>query len=275
MINLNKQSVPALVPTWWHERAAGGLVLLLAALALGACSLPQRLDGGPAGPRGSAPPAAERIELRPVGARGRVAAPARTDDDGMVRGAMHVELIETMLSQRQYYAALAHIEQRINESGETPELRYLEAEVRRHLGQADAAESLYRGLLRGEARYAGLAYHGLGLLAADRGEADVAVRHLRDAARRRPTDGEIRNDLGYALMLAGQYRAALPEVATAVELNAGDPRARNNLVMLMMLMKDEASVRRVAAEAGMGADELAQLRQQAQSLVPRRPETRP
>lgn len=220
---------------------------------LGACSLPQRLDGGDDG----------SFEYRPVSGGAR-----RSGEGEAARGAMHTELIQTMLAQQQYYAALAHLEQRMNESGATPELRYLEAEVRRRLGQNREAEAIYQSLLRkAAASYGGQAYHGLGLLAAQRKDYPSAVQHLRAAAGRRPTDGEIRNDLGYALMLAGRYAEALPEIATAVELGGNDNRSSNNLVVLLMLTKDETRAHRVAAESGIGAAELARLRKQAQSLA--------
>lgn len=219
-------------------------VLVLGFLVTG-CSLPSRMDSS-------------SFEFRPVES-------GSAEGAGEARAAVHTELIQTMLAQRQYYAALAHIEQRVGEQGQTPELRYLEAEVRRRLDQVREAEALYRGLLR-NSRYAGMAYHGLGLVAASRKDLRTAVQHLRAAAERRPTDAEIRNDLGYALMLAGRYDEALPEIATAVELDGDDDRARNNLLILLMLKRDEAGVRRVAGESAVSSAELARLRTQAQSL---------
>lgn len=215
-------------------------------LMLAGCSMPARMDGDSSG-----------FDYRPVGGRGGAA--------GAARSAVHTELIQTMLAQHQYYAALAHIQQLANEEGATPELRYLEGEVRRKLGQSPAAEALYRGLLRDQ-DYSGAAYHGLGLLAAERGDVRGAVQHLRTAAGRRPTDAEIRNDLGYALMLSGRYQEALPEIATAVELDPANDRSRSNLLLLLMLQRDEKRVRQVVAESGVKPDQLARLRAQAQSL---------
>lgn len=230
------------------------LFLLLAALG-SACSMPSRVDGD-----------GESLQFRPGGARG---AGLQQMQPGEARALVHSELIQSMLVQRQYYAALAHIQERRNESGDSAELRYLEAEARRELGQGQRAEELYRGLLRSE-DYAGQAYHGLGLLYASKSDYENAVQHLRSAAQRRPTDGQVRNDLGYALMMAGRYPEALPEIATAVELDANDKRSRNNLVLLLMLTNDEAGVKRVASESGLSKETLAGLRQQAQSLKKRR-----
>jgi len=235
------------------KTAFSGLALWVLIPMAAGCSLPSRLDSDGAG-----------FDYRPLDASGDAAGAGA----GEARAAVHTELIQTMLTQRQYYAALAHIEQMARDRGASAELRYLEAEVRRKLGQTREAEALYQSLLR-NAEYSGQAYHGLGLAAASKNNLRAAVQHLRTAAGRRPTDAEIRNDLGYALMLAGRYQEALPEIATAVELDAQDGRGRNNLLMLLMLKGDEAGVKRVAAESDVSPAELARLRTQAQSLKKR------
>lgn len=180
---------------------------------------------------------------------------------------MYIGLIRGMLAQGQYYAALAHIEERQRAGVRTPELRLLEAEARRELGQRAPAETIYRELLAGP--FAADAYHGLGLLF---GETNLteAVRHLREAVRRRPTDARLRNDLGYALLLSGRDRDALPQFATAVELAPDVEKHRNNLLLLLLVTGDEAGARRSAAQSGMSAERLEGLRRQAQSLKARR-----
>ena len=212
-------------------------------LALSACSLPQTLDD-------SGTP---------------VVAGAGTQDAGE---ALHNELVVGMLRQKQYYAALAHVQEQENQSGATPELRYLEAEARRQLNQDKAAEQLYKGLLRGP--FAADSYHGLGLMYA-KTDLNSAVQQLREAVKRRPTDAQMRNDLGYALTMAGHYSEALPELATAVELDPEDSQGLNNLIVLLMVTHDEAGVKRVASQGGVSAEALAALRKQAQALArPRR-----
>jgi len=181
--------------------------------------------------------------------------------------AMHLDLIRKMLDQQQYYAALAHIEQQQRATGNNDQLRYLEAEARRQLGQTTAAESLYRGLLQG--RLAGKAYHGLGLLYASRNLA-TSVQYLGEAARRNPTDAKIRNDYGYALLRASRYREALPELSTAVELDPASERPRNNLLLLLMVMRDETRVQQVINEAGVPAETVARLRRNAQAMQARK-----
>jgi Flp pilus assembly protein TadD len=204
--------------------------------ALTACAMPQRV--------GSSPAAVEQAHDQEV----------------------YTDLIRGMLAQGQYYAALAHIQEQQSKDGRSDELTYLEAEARRKLGQSAPAEKLYDSLLHGE--YAGQAEHGLGLLYADQ-DLNRSIGHLRAAVQRRPTDAEARNDLGYALMMAGRYGEALPEIATAVELEPAGDKARNNLIILLFASGDDAGARRVATQSQVPAATLARLHQQAQSLSSR------
>lgn len=195
----------------------------------------------------------------------RMVAEELPDDSPAAQRQVHTDLIRGMLKQKQYYAAVAHIEAQARESGTNHELRLLEAEARRRLGQHAAAQSIYRDLLR--TRFAAEAYHGLGLTNV---EVDLrtAVWQMQQAVQRKPTDTDMRNDLGYALMLAGQHRAALTQLATAVELEtgSGSAKARHNLIVLMIVTGDEGAVRKLASEAALSATELAGLRRRAQDL---------
>jgi Flp pilus assembly protein TadD len=180
---------------------------------------------------------------------------------------IHLDLIRRMIEQDQNYAALAHIQAQ-QRSGNSDELRLLEADVRRKLGQAAVAQQLYQSLLA--TPYAAQANHGLGLIIAARDPA-LSLNYLRRAVQLAPTDVELRNDLGYSLMLARRYPEALPEMATAVELSQNSDKSRNNLLILMILMRDERSVQRIVRESNVDAGTLANLRKQAQNLatVPR------
>jgi tetratricopeptide (TPR) repeat protein len=217
----------------------GRLILLMAALSLAGCALPQRVDAPPRAPSGSA-------------------------DALTVDREVYADLIRSMLDQGQYYAALAHVQQRrAAGGGNADELRYLEAEARRGLGQIAAADGLYQGLLRG--RLAGQAYHGLGLLHAG-SDLPRAIAYLREAARVRPTDADVRNDLGYALLRARRYRESLHELATAIELAPQGDKARNNLLLLMMVQGDNAAVERIVRESAVAPATVARLRQQARAM---------
>ncbi|HEY9545686.1 MAG TPA: tetratricopeptide repeat protein, partial [Solimonas sp.] len=113
------------------------------------------------------------------------------------------------------------------------------------------------------------AYHGLGLLYARR-DLGASVQYLREATRRNPTDAGARNDLGYALLRAGRYAEAMPELSTAIELEPNDDKSRNNLLLLLMLTGDEAGVKRVINEAAITPDVVARMRNEARNLQARR-----
>lgn len=176
---------------------------------------------------------------------------------------MHIEAVRGLLEQDQNYAALAHVQQAQAGRVASPILRFYEAEALRRLQRTQSAEAIYLELLK--TRLAAQGHQGLGLLKAD-SDPSAAAGHFRKAARLAPTDPGIRNDLGYALMLAQRYPEALAEFSTAAELAPGDERSANNLIVLMVLMNDETSVRRLVADAGVDAPRLAELRRQAQSL---------
>ena len=189
------------------------------------------------------------------------------DNDAAENRAVHTDLIRNMLAQGQYYAALAHIEDQKRVSGDTRELRSLEADARRKLGQIPDALRLYNGLLNTE--FDGEAHHGLGLIAFKTDHAG-AVQHLRKAVQRRPTDAQFRNDLGYALMESGGYKEAMSQLATAVELDSSNTTARNNLVVLLVLSGDESRAKQVVQDSGISEETFAGLRRRAQSLNPSR-----
>jgi Flp pilus assembly protein TadD len=175
---------------------------------------------------------------------------------------IHADLIRQMLDRGQYYAALAHIEDQ-QRSGGSDELSLLEADARRHLGQQQKADALYRKLL--ETRYSAQAYHGLGLLYVET-DLDGAIRNLRKAVEQAPTDVDFRNDLGYALMEAGRYTEAMPELSTAAELAPNQVKSRNNLIILMMLVGNEGAVQRLAQESAVTPDRMHELRGSAQMI---------
>src|SRR5262249_34564552 len=109
------------------------------------------------------------------------------------------------------------------------------------------------------------AERGLGLLAAARGDVGGAVAALARARDARPTDARIRNDLGYALLLAGQSADAEAELLTAVELGEAK-RASRNLVLLLFLREEEAAARALAERSGLSSDLVARIRARADAL---------
>ncbi|MCC2655383.1 MAG: hypothetical protein K0Q76_491 [Panacagrimonas sp.] len=191
------------------------------------------------------------------------------------RREVHAELIRGMIDSGQYYAAIAHVQAQVQQGGPTQQLQLLEAEARRRLGQNTEAQAIYRELLKSR-DYQADAYYGLGLISA-KTDLRTGVWQLQQAVQRRPADPDMRNDLGYALILSRRYREALNELATAVELEAGraESKARNNLVLLMIVTGDEPAVRRIVSETGMSPETLSGLRRRAQTLAAPAPKKPP
>ena len=179
------------------------------------------------------------------------------------RPGVHVDLVRGMLKQGQNHAALAHIEE-LERSGEhdAQELLLLRAAAQYQLGQLSAARDAYRRLLN--TPFAGQAHHGLALLAS-RDDLGRAVRHFNAAVERRPTDAQIRNDLGYTLLLAGRLTEARHHLKTATELAPDAHNAKVNLVLSEFLAGDAATARQLARKHGIPDRRLREL--EAESVL--------
>jgi Flp pilus assembly protein TadD len=220
-------------------RSGKRILALLPALLLAACNNPQ--------PRHDPPPS-DNIDDKPLH--------LKTDE-------IHLDLIQQMLDKDQYYAALAHIEDAKRSAGNNEQLRLLEADARRHLGQRVQAEALYRSLLNGA--FAAPAYHGLGILYTET-DLDAAIGNLQRAVERAPTNVDFRNDLGYALMTAGRYTEAMPELSTAAELAPAQTRSRKNLIILEILVGNERAAMQLRDDAGVSPEGMRQLRDTATAI---------
>lgn len=187
--------------------------------------------------------------------------PAPSRADSAPAKQLHTDLVREMIAQGRLYAALAHIEELQKSGGPREELLLLHAQVLSKLGRGKEAEQEYRQLLG--STFDGEARHGLGLLYAEKHYAQ-SLQYLRDAARLRPTDAGIRNDYGYALMMGGQYADARVHLATAYELDGTVDRYRNNYVLVLMLLKDEAGVQRVRQRNELNDTIFKNIRAQAQ-----------
>lgn len=177
---------------------------------------------------------------------------------------VHAELVRGMLAQGQYYAALAHIEE-LDRSGGAPEdeLTLLRASTQFKLERFEAARQAYLSLL--DTDFAGQAHHGLGLVAA-REHLGQAVRHFNTAVRLRPTDSELRNDLGYTLLLAGRLAEARHHLATATELAPNAVKPQLNLVISYLLEGDAKTARRLAASFNFDGAQMRRLSEQAERV---------
>lgn len=178
---------------------------------------------------------------------------------------IYADLIERLLDNGQYYAALAHVEEHRVQTGERePRLDLYEARALYGLEQDGQAMAAYQGMLDGP--LAAQAHHGLGLIYARRGQLEQAMPHFIAAVRGRPTDVSMRNDLGFALMQQGRYRDANLQLSTALELAPDNSRALHNLMMLLFASGEEARARALAESAELSPEQVERLRRDAQQL---------
>lgn len=146
---------------------------------------------------------------------------------------MYMQLIRKMQTRGLYYASLAHIDAYARRYGDTPQLAILRADALRETRQPDAAAAIYRKLRDGP--QAAAAWHGLGLVAADKGQYAQAVEYLTKAVHKAPINAAYLGDLGYARLRAGDVNGAREPLAKAAELDAGSTKAVANLALLLMV----------------------------------------
>jgi Flp pilus assembly protein TadD len=180
-------------------------------------------------------------------------------------GGVQMAMIETMLQERHWYAALAHLDALDEGLRGQPRAVWLRAEALRRTERAPEAARLYRTLLPTD--WAGPAHRGLGLIAAQTGDLDTALSELGRARELRPTDGRIRNDLGYALLLDGRVSEARIELATAMDLD--EPAGTRNMLLLLLATGDEAGARELLQQHSVAERSQQEIQAQAARIVER------
>ena len=167
-----------------------------------------------------------------------------------------LNLADDMARDGKLHASLANLQ---SLPDTLSQVRLSKARVYRLLGRGEA-KALYQSLAGG--CLAGEAEHGLGQLAAARGDNAQALAHLQRAASLAPTDEKIRNDLGVVYLNQLRLNEARFEFLTAMELKQSDSLAAVNLVTLLLYQDNWAQACEVVSRAGLSPQQftLAQLR---------------
>ena len=142
---------------------------------------------------------------------------------------LELSVARDLYQQGRSRSALAHLEAL---AFPYPEARLLQADALRHIGNLEASDQLYIGLQ--DSCLAANAYRGRALNAVQRKQVPRALGLMMQARQAAPTDADIRNDLGYLMMLDGNHSAAEEELLTALELNQQHANAAQNLVLLYL-----------------------------------------
>ena len=171
-----------------------------------------------------------------------------------------LNLADDMAKDGKLHASLANLQ---NLPDNLADVRLRKARVYRLLGRSEA-EPLYRSLL-GSCR-AAEAEHGLGQLAAARGDNGLAQAHLQRAARLSPTDEKIRNDLGVVYLNQLRLEDAQFEFLTAIELKQSDQLAAVNLVALLIYQDNWQQAGEVVSRAGLSPEQFSDAQARAEKL---------
>lgn len=171
-----------------------------------------------------------------------------------------MNLADDMAKEGKLHASLANL-QSLPERYSQVQLR--KARIYRQLGRSEA-EPLYRGLLR--TCLAAEGEHGLGQLAAERGDNALATTYLERAAKLAPTDDKIRNDLGVVYLNQLRLDEARFEFLTALELKQTDSPAALNLVTLMIYQDNWRQAAEFVTRAGLTPEQVSEAQARAQAL---------
>ncbi|WP_454727288.1 MULTISPECIES: tetratricopeptide repeat protein [Cupriavidus] len=139
---------------------------------------------------------------------------------------VYLGLIGKMQEEGLYFASLAHIDVYEKRFGASPELTLMRADALRETSQDAQAVQAYRSLAGTVAQ--ARAYHGLGLIAGRQNDFAGAAAEFRRAAQADPTNPQVANDLGYALMRTGALAEARVPVMQALQLDGKNPRVVSN-----------------------------------------------
>jgi Flp pilus assembly protein TadD len=179
-------------------------------------------------------------------------------------GQVYLEMIRKLQENSLYFASLAHLDAYQKTYGSSPEMRRMRADALRQTGDAAAAQTLYRQLL--SSTEAARAWHGLGLLAAQRGDYTAAVNGFREANRHDPIDAAVLSDLAYALLRSGEHKAAWLPLMKAAELAPDNHRVIGNLALFLLLTGEAGKAEEMMNKANIPAHAQAEVLRQAKKI---------
>lgn len=172
---------------------------------------------------------------------------------------MKLNLAQDMAGEGRLHAALANLEG----LPDSVDVRLRKAQILRQLGSSDA-QPLYRSLLATCRRDEG--EHGLGQLAAARGDNDEALIHLLAAVKLAPTNEKIRNDLGVVYLNQLKLEQARFQFLTAMELKQSDTLAAENLLTMLLYQDNWSQAAEWVTRNGLSPDQFNDARARAEAL---------
>ena len=178
---------------------------------------------------------------------------------------LYLQLVERMEKERQWYAALAYLDEYHRHWPENAQTWYLRARALRATGQLKESQGFYQKLLDGPLSAYG--YEGLGLVAAAQGQSGEALREFRKAARQSPTNADILNNLGYAALVAKDLRLAKDSLFKAGQLAPDDQRIWSNIALYYLEAGEPLRAQEVMDKRNMSWAERNAIRARATALT--------
>ena len=169
--------------------------------------------------------------------------------------------IKEAQDQGRYFASLAFIDEYDVKYGKSPDVEILRAEALRKTDQHAQSEEIYRRLTK--TRQKAQAWHGLGLMAGQRGDFVEASKNLENASSAAPSDAVILSDLAYARMRMGDIEGARIPIGKAAELMPQNPKVLSNMALYLLVRGVTPAAEQVMQSANLSP----QARQQIYALA--------
>jgi tetratricopeptide (TPR) repeat protein len=141
---------------------------------------------------------------------------------------LYLSIIVQLVQYEKYHAALAHIDEFERLYGATPRSRGLRADAWLALGELGNAEKEYSAIAKGP--LGGVGRHGLGSVAAGRGDWQAAVMYFEQAVHEDPTNTRFLTDLSGAYSMIGRTNDADFALKKAQELSPASNRDKSRVL---------------------------------------------
>lgn len=174
---------------------------------------------------------------------------------------VELEMVDTLMARDRNYAALAQLQ---GSTQENQEYWHRYGQLLAKTGDLARATVVFEELK--ERCNNGEAYHGLGMVALKDGDLSSAIDYFAVAVDLLPASSSVRNDYGYALMLIGEDDAAQLHLRTALELENGNGKARQNLAVSYLLSGNEKGLSLLKNEYHFTDDERAYAKKLASQI---------
>lgn len=149
---------------------------------------------------------------------------------------IHLSLVNKMISQKNEYAALAHLDSYERRWGASFESKRLRADCLRRTRQLDEAETLYKSIL-GQQSNARI-WYGLGKVSIEKNDMRTAATRLEKAVQVDPLMVEAYSDLGLIYLLEGKQNSSYDTLMKASQLSSNDQGTLANLALWGLVYQD-------------------------------------